>query len=249
MTLQLPKLISHRGAAAYAPENTLISFEQAKQRGATWVEFDVMLTADGTAIVMHDDALERTTNGHGLVAETRYAEIAQLDAGGWFDAAFTGVKVPTFEQVLTLARQLQLNINVEIKPTAGQDVATAKSVLAQLKQHWPLHESNLMVSCFSAAGLRTVQSMDDTIPLCFAAKMFSAEVLALAQDIKATLLALDYHELTQDDITAIHAGGLAVGAYTINDVNEAQRLLSMGVAVIYSDYPDLLTNAALQQGA
>ena len=128
-------------------------------------------------------------------------------------------------------------------------MATAKSVLAQLKQHWPLHESNLMVSCFSAAGLRTVQSMDDTIPLCFAAEKFSAETLALDQDIKATLLALDYHEMTQDDIKAIHAGGLAVGAYTINDVNEAQRLLSMGVAVIYSDYPDLLTNAALQQGA
>ena len=92
--LQLPKVIGHRGAAAYAPENTLASFREAKRRGASWVEFDVKLAGDGTPILMHDSSLKRTLGVDRLAAETSWAEFAKLDAGSWFDPKYAGTRIP-----------------------------------------------------------------------------------------------------------------------------------------------------------
>ena len=100
--LQLPKVIGHRGAAAYSPENTLDSFREARRRGATWVETDIKLTADGVPIVMHDDSLKRTTGVDRLVAETPRAELPP--------------SVPTFEEAIACFGELGLGCNVEIKP-------------------------------------------------------------------------------------------------------------------------------------
>src|ERR1700730_3386827 len=104
--MQLPRVIGHRGACRYAPENTLASLYKAKQLGATWVEVDAMLTADDTVILMHDERVDRTTNGHGLVSAMSYAQIAQLDAGCWFAADFAGERVPTLLEFLHEAAQL-----------------------------------------------------------------------------------------------------------------------------------------------
>src|SRR6188768_3856052 len=100
--LQLPKVIGHRGAMAYAPENTLASFREARARGATWVEIDVKLTADGVPIVMHDSSLARTTGVERLVAETKRAELP--------------AEVPTLVAAIDCFRELGLGCNVEIKP-------------------------------------------------------------------------------------------------------------------------------------
>ena len=110
--LQLPKVIGHRGAAAYAPENTLASFREARRRGATWVETDVKLTADGVPIVMHDNSLKRTTGIDRLVAETPRAELP--------------AEVPTFEEAIACFGELGLGCNVEIKPCEGREAETAR---------------------------------------------------------------------------------------------------------------------------
>src|SRR5690242_8989223 len=96
--LKLPSVIGHRGAAAYAPENTLESIRTAAEIGVKWVELDVKLTKDSIPIIFHDDTLERTTSGYGLVAETKYEDIRELEAGMWFSEGFTGVVVPTLEE-------------------------------------------------------------------------------------------------------------------------------------------------------
>lgn len=96
MDFELPKIIAHRGASAYKPENTIIAFQNAKELGATWVEFDVMLSADGEAITIHDVMLDRTTSGQGNVADHTYDEISQLDAGRWFAPEFAGEKSTNF---------------------------------------------------------------------------------------------------------------------------------------------------------
>ena len=113
-------MIGHRGAAGAAPENTLASIKKARELGATWIEFDVKLTKDSHAILFHDDRLERTTDGQGAVAATTLPEMRRLDAGSWFDAAFRGEPVPTFEQALALCAELGLGVNVEIKPCANR---------------------------------------------------------------------------------------------------------------------------------
>src|SRR6185312_15457641 len=91
----LPSVIGHRGASAYAPENTLAGFHVAKARGCIWVEFDVRLCADGVPVVCHDDCLERTSDGRGRISRLPLATIRLCDAGGWFDKKFAGERVPT----------------------------------------------------------------------------------------------------------------------------------------------------------
>src|SRR5215469_3189755 len=110
--LELPKVVGHRGAAAYAPENTLASFREARRRGATWVETDVKLTADRVPILMHDESLRRTTGVDRLVAETPRAELP--------------TNVPTLEEAVGCFSELGLGCNVEIKPCPAREVETAE---------------------------------------------------------------------------------------------------------------------------
>ena len=93
--IRIPRVVGHRGAAGHAPENTLAGLRKAVELGATWVEFDVVLTGDGVPVLLHDDTLERTTNGRGSIAETALADVRSLDAGSWFSERFAGERVPT----------------------------------------------------------------------------------------------------------------------------------------------------------
>src|SRR5690606_7499071 len=123
--LLLPTVIGHRGAARHAPENTLAGLRKAAELATPWVEFDVMLTADGTAVLHHDETLVRTTGLDRKMAATSYAELASLEAGSWFGAAFAGEPVPTLEEALACLGEQRLGANVEIKPTAGRQRETA----------------------------------------------------------------------------------------------------------------------------
>ena len=137
--LQLPKVIGHRGAAAYAPENTLASFREARRRGATWVETDVVLTADGVPILMHDNSLKRTTGIDRLVAETPRADLPS--------------DVPTFEEAIACWGELGLGCNVEIKPSAGREAETTRAVVETLRRCWPSHLPQPLLSSFKDASL------------------------------------------------------------------------------------------------
>ena len=125
--LKIPSVIGHRGAAAFAPENTLESIRTAAEIGAKWVELDVKLTKDSIPIIFHDDTLERTTSGYGPVAEASWNDIKELEAGMWFSEGFTNVSVPTLEDALEEILKLKLGVNLEIKPCPGHEVETARS--------------------------------------------------------------------------------------------------------------------------
>ena len=117
MRLKLPRIIGHRGVAAYAPENTLEGLHTAADMGVEWVEFDVKITKDHVPILFHDDTLERTTNGGDRpVAECTYDEIRALEAGSWFGESFAGIKIPTLEEALEVLIEHDLGLNLEIKP-------------------------------------------------------------------------------------------------------------------------------------
>ena len=141
--LQLPKVIGHRGAMAYAPENTLASFREARRRGATWVETDIKLTADGVPIVMHDASLKRTTGVDRLVAETPRAELPK--------------DVPTFEAAIACFQELGLGCNVEIKADEGREAETARAVVATLRRRWPSSLPPPLLSSFKEASLVAVR--------------------------------------------------------------------------------------------
>ncbi|MBI2422663.1 MAG: hypothetical protein HYV27_07525 [Candidatus Hydrogenedentes bacterium] len=126
-------VIGHRGASAYAPENTLAAFELAKRQGADWFELDCALTQDEEIIVIHDDDLERTTQGTGLIEDHTLAELKKLDAGAWFDPAFAGEPLPTLRESLAMAKG-RIGVYVEVK-SADDDGELIRALIAAGASH------------------------------------------------------------------------------------------------------------------
>lgn len=243
MTIQLPDVIGHRGACFYAPENTLASLYKAHALGVKWVEFDVTLTQDGQAIVMHDATLNRTTNGRGSVAATASAQIAQLDAGSWFAAEFSKEKVPSFAEYLACATELDMGINVEIKPTPGKDVETAQIVIDTLHKHWPHRQQKTLVSSFSSASITQARAMDDQVNLALILSKWQPGWQTLIKRLNCISLHLKHSLLSRHKVAEIKTHVPYVLAYTVNDNDLANTLFSMGVDAVFSDAPDRIKKA------
>lgn len=236
--LAIPKIIGHRGACRYAPENTLASLRKAAELGATWIELDVMLTQDEEAIVFHDETLDRTTNGHGLVAQTPYAVISELDAGSWFSPKFTGEKIPTFEAYLDAATQAGLGMNIEIKPNPGQDQKTAEKVVAILQRRTSIPP--LLISSFSVEALQVVHALNKTLPLGLLLDKWIEGWREIAMQLDCVSVNLDRKLVTPQKVQEIKALGVPyVLAYTVNDKDHAAALFAMGVDAVFSDAPDM----------
>lgn len=224
--LQLPKVIGHRGAMAYAPENTLESFREARKRGATWVEIDVKLTADGVPIVMHDSSLKRTMGIDRMVADMRAAELPAA--------------VPTFEQAIACFGELGLGCNVEIKPCEGREEETARVVVATLRNHWPAVLPAPLLSSFKDASLAAARQAAPE----FARALLIGELKDDWRGRAATLAALGINtngkQLTAPRAIEVKKAGYLLSAYTINDPDVARVLVAMGVDCIITDAPDLI---------
>ncbi|MBM3650817.1 MAG: glycerophosphoryl diester phosphodiesterase [Alphaproteobacteria bacterium] len=227
--LQLPKVIGHRGAAAYAPENTLESFREARRRGATWVETDVKLTADGVAILMHDESLKRTMGMDRLVAETPRAE---LPAG-----------VPTFEEAIALWGELGLGCNVEIKPCPGREAETARVAVDVLRRRWPVHLPPPLLSSFADESLAAAQAAAPQFARALLLDRFVKDWQQRAAAVGAAGINTNGKRLTAPWCCAIKQAGLALGVYTIDDPAVARALVGMGVDCIITDAPDVILAA------
>jgi len=164
--LKLPKIIGHRGAKGYAPENTLVGIHTAADMGVEWVELDVKLTKDKVPIIFHDDTLDRTTNGSGLVAETLYSDIQALEAGSHFADSFAGVSIPTLEDALEVIIDRGLGLNLEIKPCAGREIETTEHALDILTSIWD-EDDKILISSFQHVSLETAMEMAPNLPRGF----------------------------------------------------------------------------------
>ena len=235
---RLPPVMGHRGAAAHGPENTLASIRRAAEAGATWVEFDVMLTGDGVPVLFHDDSLDRVTGTPGLMAETPAARVAELDAGAWFAPEFRGEGVPSLRAALALMLELGLHPNMEIKSTPGRDVETAIAALRVTAEVWPKDGPPPLVSAFSRMSLAAAMTLQPDWPRA----LITFEIPA---DWQTALKALDcrafhvYHKvLDWELVPLIHAAGCQVAAFTVNDEREAAALYDAAVDCVISDAPD-----------
>jgi glycerophosphoryl diester phosphodiesterase len=236
--LALPRVIGHRGAAAAAPENTLASIAKAKALGASWIEFDVKLTEDGHAVLFHDDCLERTTDGQGLVAATTLASIRGLDAGSWFERAFRGEPVPTFEETLALCAELGLGINVEIKPCRGRERETAAATMRALLELWPRSMPAPLISSFALACLRVAQEMAPEMPRGYLAGTLPRHWRELMAQHGCTTLHLNHRRIVPWQRATVLAAGVPLVLYTVNDGLRARRYIEAGVAAVITDRID-----------
>lgn len=245
MPLHLPPVIAHRGASAYAPENTLAAIREAHRRGCRWVEIDVKLTADAVPILMHDDRLGRTTTGRGAVRRRRFDEIRALDAGSWKGRQFTGEPVPTFTEALELLRSLEMAVNVEIKPCRGRELETAWQVCQALNECWPEADGNVLLSSFAIESLRAAQEVAPHLPRGLLAEALPRRWRELIEELGCRTLHLSHRRVSERALASVIASGTPVLCYTVNDPVRAKQLHALGVTSLISDVPDLVA-AALQ---
>lgn len=234
-----PPIIAHRGASAYAPENTLAAFDLALAYGVEWIEFDVMLSADDEPFVIHDETLSRTSNGQGRVNEVDSAYLHSLDAGNWFSKQYQGEKIPHFLDVLKWLIFSNVQANIEIKPCLGAEEKTAVVVMSYLQRYWPVDQPLPLISSFNEEALTICRSLAPEIPLGLLVHEWDGGWQKKAELLACTSVHMHHRILTQERVATIKQAGFQVLSYTINRKSLAEKLLSWGVEAIFSDYPDL----------
>jgi glycerophosphoryl diester phosphodiesterase len=244
--LQLPPVIGHRGAAQYAPENTLSGFREAKRRGAAWVEFDVRLSSDGVAFVMHDDSLLRTTGFDRLSATLPWREIRVLNAGGWFDKKYANERAPSFEATIDLLAELGLGANVEIKPSPGAEVETARAVVSTIEKFWPASLPTPLLSSFKDSALAEAQRCNPDLPRASLIDRIAGNWLERARAVEAVAINTNGKKLQREQAVAVKQAGFALGVYTIDEPGLARQLVAWGADTVITDAPDTII-AALRQ--
>jgi glycerophosphoryl diester phosphodiesterase len=236
-------LIAHRGGGAHAPENTLAAMRTARAHGFHCVEFDVKLSRDHIALLMHDDTLERTTNGAGAVAVHDMEALERLHANKGFEAAFAEEPVPRFTAVAKLLHGLGLTANVEIKPCPGRETDTGRLVAELAHEIWRDRLVKPLLSSFSADALRAARQAAPGLPLGVLCEQPGAEHWSLAEQLRAVALHCDQRHVNAALVVDAHQRGLRLMAWTVNEVPRAAELMRLGVDGIFTDALKVMASA------
>ena len=240
---QLSPVIAHRGASGHAPENTAASLRKGAELGATWAEVDVAISSDNVAVVFHDSDVNRCTDGRGLLIQKTARELAGLDAGSWYSPFYAGERILTMTDLLTLANELCLNLNIEIKPTIGRETETVWAMREALKQV-PFNHT-LLLSSFNVHALYAAREFLPDFTRALNVEAIPRDWRNRLDETGATGLhfAADFFE--EAIIRDIHAADTPMACYTVNDFETAQKLYRSGVKAVFTDYPErLILNAS-----
>lgn len=231
MPLTLPRWIAHRGGGSLAPENTLAGIRLAARMGFRAVEFDVMLSADETPVLIHDDTLQRTTDGRGRVCDTPDARLFALDAGG-------GQKIPSFAEAARLCRDLDLFANIEIKPAAGCERRTAEIVARLAADCWREAPERALISSFSQEALAIARDQAPALPRGALFVEAPADWPAIVARLGAATLHCAAGQVHDALLAEARARSLPVLCYTVNRAEQAKSLFARGVAALFTDRLD-----------
>jgi len=232
--------IAHRGASALAPENTMAAFERAIELGADAIEFDLHLSRDGELVVIHDDTLDRTTDGNGPVHERSLEEIKRLDAGRWFGEDFASQRIPTLMEMLDrFAGKVPLAL--EVKAGSSFFPGIEEKVVSALRQYQAIGQA--AIASFDHYALRRLKETEPTIRTAALLVGRPVSIAALAGDAKADAVALERSLVTKTDVEACHAAGLQLVVWVVNDPAQMRHFIGLGVDGIITDRPDLLRMA------
>ena len=230
-----PRFVAHRGGGVVAPENTLAGMRAAVAHAYRMVEFDVKLSSDGVAVLMHDATLERTTNGSGPAGERSFADLARLDAGSWHSSGYAGEPVPTLESIARYACAVGLACNVEIKPTPGQEAVTGSQVALACADLWNGSAVPPLLSSFSMVALEAAKTACPSLPRGIITAKFEPGLMRELERLECVSVHLLHKELTRERVAAFRDAGYRVAAWTVNDAARAVELLDWGIDTVITD--------------
>lgn len=258
------RIIAHRGVKSLCPENTFPAFQKARELGLSWIETDVTLLKDGSLILIHDDKLNRTTNGKGSVRDKTGRDILALDAGRWFSLDFSGTPVPGLKESLRWMSRHQMALNLEMKcpsdfPTREEKKKFLKQLvrgsLEEIGRSWT-SPAPLILSSFSFDILKEAREILDQAapdsPLCRAELAalhkkrpfrtdyeFLSRILREAKELRITRLHLCRKNLNRRIVRAVKNRGYELYTYTVNNPQKAQKFLEWGIDGFFTDTPQL----------
>jgi glycerophosphoryl diester phosphodiesterase len=237
-------IIGHRGASGHAPENTLAAFKKAVALGATFIETDLQLSRDARFVAIHDDTLDRTTNGQGKVHDQTLATLRRIDAGSWFGSEYAGERIPTLEEILEFSKKNDIVFYLELKPSGSWGGEHA--LIGALRESGEV--ARVVVISFDPtilAGLRKIE------PTLMTGVLFDgqlADPLKTAVDEGARQLVVRGDLVTPAMIVEARKRDLQVVCWTVNHPAHIRLLIAAGVDGIMSDYPDRLVAALKKDG-
>lgn len=224
--------IGHRGACGHEPENTLRSFEKALELGVDMVELDVHLCQSGEVVVMHDETVNRTTNGKGPIREKRWSDLQLLEAG-------KGEKIPLLREVFDLvARRAKINVELKGEKTAVPVVQLIREYTD--RREWPYDD--FLVSSANLKEIREVARLNHEIKIGLLPSKEVTDLIRMAATLHAYSVHPHLKMVTEDFVESAHQKGVKVFVWTVNPPKEIQRMKSLKVDGIFSDYPDRLAD-------
>jgi len=233
----MPLNVAHRGASALAPENTMAAFEKAIELGADALELDLHMTRDGELVVIHDDTLDRTTDGHGPVHDKTLREIKRLDAGRWFGAESAGEAIPTLIEVLQrFAGKIPLAL--EVKAGSAFFPGIEEKVIATLRRYSAVEHA--AIASFDHFALQRLKELEPTLRTAALLVGRPVSMSAVASPCAADAVALESSLVTKTEVEACRAAGLQLVVWVVNDPDQMLRFIDLGVDGIITDRPDLL---------
>lgn len=228
------QITAHRGFSKVAPENTLPAFEAAIECGADYIELDIQLTADDQLVVIHDDKVDRTTNGKGNVSKYTYDQLTELSAGSWFSKSgeFDDVRIPLFRDVLELVGN-DVMLNIEIK-RSGDPKKTAEKAVELIEEYGIV--KSCYVTSFSYTALKKVKQLNPKIKTAFIANLATATSYAQLPYIDA--VSMNYIFVNQSVVNSAHHHGKRIFVWTVDRQSEVKKMMALGVDNIITDRPD-----------
>ncbi|SEN07769.1 glycerophosphodiester phosphodiesterase [Lihuaxuella thermophila] len=232
------QICAHRGCSAVAPENTLAAFQMAIESGADGIELDVHLTRDGEIVVLHDETVDRTSDGTGWVKDLELSEIKRLDSGRWFSEKYRGETIPTLSEVLELVRETNLWINIELKNNIVIYPRMEELVVEAVERYGL--QDRVILSSFNHHSLRHLKLYRPGLEL---AALFGAglyEPWVYAEHLGVDAIHPYYPAVTDEMIAGCHARGIRVRPYTVDDRKQMERLISANADAIITNFPHRL---------
>ena len=239
-----PRTLAHRGGGTLAPENTLAALRCGLSYGYRAVEFDVMLAADGVPVVVHDPELGRTVAGSGHINEYTAAQLGAMEAGAWFNPAFAGEGVPTFDAVVAYCKAQRIWMNIEIKPAPGFDAATGEAVAratrARFSEEIAAGKLLPLLSSFSIAALEAARQAAPELARAWLVEAIPDDWALQAREQGVVAIHCDHQQLTRALALAVKGEGFGLFCYTVNTPERASELLAWGVDGFCTDRIDLI---------
>jgi glycerophosphoryl diester phosphodiesterase len=233
-----PKIFAHRGFSSTAPENTMIAFELAIQENVDGIELDIQMTSDRKLVIIHDETVNRTTNGSGWVKNFSLKDIKKLDSGTWFSPVFVNQTIPTLSEVLELVKGTDLCINIELKNNKIMYPKIEELVVKEIEQR--RMENRVILSSFNHRSLRHLHLYRPKLALGALYENVLFEPWVYAKHLGVSAIHPFYLWVTDKLVHQCHAYGIQVRPYTVDRQRDMKRLISWGVDGIITNFPNRL---------